>query len=451
VDFDRALKFLDEHTSLDGHRGDRFSLDAGTTGKTRVAMDLPEAGQTDGLSLDPMRKLLDALGQPQNAYRTVHITGTNGKGSTARYLSSLLKASGLSVATYTSPNIERINERLCWDGEPISDEEFGRVIGLLAAVEPLIDVTPSRFELLTAAAFVWFADLGADVAVIEVGMLGRFDATNVIDADVAVITNVGKDHTSGGEGWRELVASEKAGIIKPSSHLVLGFDPGELGPIFAAENPRATWVAGTDFRVDANNLAVGGRLADITTPHGNHDEIFVPFHGAHQAQNFANALASYEAFFDRKAEQDVIASALDDVSLPGRFEVVGTRPTVILDGAHNPDGARSAYRTLVDEFARMGSWVLVVGLVGNKDPVEMLEAFNASSFDAVICCEPDWSRRVSADRVAAAADKLGIVAEVVKDPVVALERALAVTAEEDLILVGGSIYVIGEIKSELRR
>ena len=437
MNYAEAVQYLESHVDLAGSRGDRF------------AVTLPDAGHTDGLSLDPVKALLEALGNPHEAYRTIHITGTNGKGSTARFVSALLKATDLSVATYTSPNIESINERLMWDGELISDEDFAEVMTLLAAVEPLVGHTPNRFELLTAAAFVWFAQMGVDVAVVEVGMLGRFDATNVVSGDVAVVTNIGKDHTSGGEGWQVAVATEKAGIIKPNSHVVLGFSPEELAPVFAAEPSVATWTLGEDFVVESNQLAVGGRVVDVKTPNGFYEQVFIPFHGAHQGDNLAVALAATEAFFGRAIDMELVDQALSDVTLMGRFEVVARHPLIILDGAHNPDGARAASATLTEEFARLGSWVLVIGLVGNKDPVEMLEAFDATDFDAVICCEPDWNRRVPAQRIAAAAASLGIPAEVVTDPVEAVQRALAVTAEEDLILVSGTIYVLGDVRRAL--
>lgn len=438
MDYQSALTYLDDHTDLEGNRGGRFSP------------GLPVAGATSGLSLESMEELLHALGDPHQAYRTIHITGTNGKGSTARFVSALIQATDLSVGTYTSPNIETINERLRWSGEPISDEAFGRVIGLLAAVEPMLDFTPSRFELLTAAAFVWFAELAVDVAVVEVGLLGRFDATNVIDSDVAIVTNIGKDHTSGGDRWREQVAGEKAGIVKPTSHLVLGTDLGELNPIFTAEGPAATWIVDQDFHVSENRLAIGGRLIDLTTPQAQYDELFIPFHGAHQGHNVATAIAAVEAFFGRPTEQDLIDFALTTVDLPARFEVVGREPVLVLDGAHNPQGAIAATETLHETFARMGSWVLVVGMVGGKDPTEMLESFGAADFDAVICCEPHWSRAIPATEIAAAATAMGLSPEVVKDPVEAMMRAMSVTAADDLILVSGSIYVVGEVRATAR-
>ncbi len=442
MDYRTALAFLDEHTNLEGGRADRFT-DRGRR------PSLPTAGQVDGLSLGPMTELMAALGDPHRAFRSVHITGTNGKGSTARFAAAILRTMDRTVGLYTSPNIDKVNERINWDGEDISDEDFGRVLGLLAGVEPLIDHTPSRFELLTAAAFVWFAEQGADVAVVEVGLLGRFDATNVIESDVAVITNVGKDHTDGSDGWRQAVASEKAGIIKPDSRVVLGSPMGDLLPIIEAEPSAGTWIAGRDFEIEANMLAVGGRTIDLRTPGETYEQLFVPAHGAHQGTNLATAVVAVEAFFDRPTPEDIIVEAVGAVELPGRFEVIDREPTVILDGAHNPDGAAAAYLTLTEEFARLGSWVLVVGMLSGKDPTEMLAALGAADFDAVICTEPNWSRAIPAEEIAAAAASLGIGAEVVRKPVEALNRARAVTAADDLILVAGSVYVVGEVRSAL--
>ena len=439
MDYLSALAYLDRHTNLEGSRADRFV----------PAPKMPTAGDVDGLSVEPMRELMAALGDPQDAYRTLHLTGTNGKGSTARSIDSILRAMDLSVGLYTSPNLDKVNERLRWDGADIADEDFGRVIGLLASVEPLIGHIPSRFELLTAAAFVWFAEQGADVAVIEVGLLGRFDATNVVEADVAVITNVGKDHTDGADGWERTVASEKAGIIKPASQVVLGSPMDDLLPVFEAEPSAGVWEAGRDFEILTNELALGGRIIDLRTPGETYDQLFVPAHGRHQGDNAATAVVAVEAFFDRPTPEELVTEGLAEVRLPGRFEIVDREPTIILDGAHNPDGAAAAYRTLTEGFARLGSWVLVVGMLSGKDPVEMLRALGASDFDAVICTEPDWSRAIRAEEIAAAAFVLGLSPEVVRKPVEALARARAVTAADDLILVAGSLYVVGEVRSSL--
>ncbi len=456
MEYRSALAYLERHTNLEGNRSGRFSS------------PMPTAGLTGGLSLEPMNELLSALGDPHRAFRSIHLTGTNGKGSTARMIAAVLQAMELSVGLYTSPNLDKVNERLRWDGKDITDEDFARVIGLLASVEPLLNRPPSRFELLTAAAFVWFAEQGVEVAVIEVGLLGRFDATNVVDADVAVITNIGKDHTAGEDGWAAEVAGEKAGIISAGSHVILGAPMGDLRPIFESEMVAAAastdqnngevdhnartptiWEAGADFEVESNQLAFGGRVIDVRTPESNYEQLFLPVHGSHQGENAATALASLEAFFGRPVPEELVGAAWEGLELPGRFELVGREPAVVLDGAHNPDGAEAAYRTLTEEFARLGSWVLVVGMLKGKDPTEMLKALGAEDFDAVICTAPDWSRAVPADEIAAAADALGISAEVVPTPAEALQRARAVTAADDLILVAGSLYVVGEARSAI--
>ena len=440
MDYKAALAYLDEHTNLEGGRASRF------TGPTPP---MPTAGQVDGLSLDPMWELTDALGRPHEAFRSIHITGTNGKGSAARIIAAALKNLGLSVGLYTSPNLSRINERINWDGQDIPDDDFARVVKLLADVEPLLQQTPSRFELLTAAAFVHFAEQAADVAVVEVGLLGRFDATNVVDSDVAVITNIGKDHTTGGPGWRHDVAEEKAGIIKPGSHVILGSPMGELRPIFDVPSSAAVWEAGLDFDVESNELAVGGRIIDLRTPMSNFEQLFIPFHGSHQGDNTATAVAALEAFFDRPLEQEVIEKTLAEVTLPIRFEVVAVDPTIILDGAHNPDGAKAVSQTLTSEFARTGSWILIVGVLQGKGVLEMLEAFSTADFDVVICTEPDSTRAVPADEVAKVAAELGLATEVVRSPVEALRRATAVSSEQDLVVVSGSLYVAAEVREAL--
>ena len=422
-----ALDYLDRHVNLEAR-----------------------AGRIEGLSIDPMVQLLSMLGDPHRAYPVIHVTGTNGKGSTSRIISSLLTASGLTVGTYLSPHLERLNERICRQLEPIPDDELADVISLLAGVEPLLERTPSWFELMTAAAFAWFAETAVDVAVVEVGLLGRYDATNVVEAQIAVLTNIGKDHTDGAEGWEQAIASEKAGIVKPGSHVVLGAPFGDLRGVVEAEGPDAIWERGVDFDVVESRVAVGGQQLALTTPGGRYDELFLPLHGSHQADNAATAVAAVEAFFGRPTDNDVVEAGLSAVQVPGRFEVLGRSPTVIVDGAHNREGARAARATLDADFARLGSWVLVVGMLRGKDPAEVLEALDVASFDAVICCQPSWSRALPAAELAAAAQRLGAEAEVIADPLEAMARALAVTSDEDLVLVTGSLYVVGELRPALR-
>lgn len=422
-----ALRYLDAHTNLEA-----------------------TAGRVEGLSLDRMRRLAHTLGDPQDAFGVLHVTGTNGKGSVARMATALLRAQGLSVGTYTSPHLERINERIAWDGDPIGDDSLGDVIGTIAGVEDISGVTPSYFEILTAAALWWFADVAVDVAVLEVGMLGRYDATNVADATVAVCTNVGRDHTDGRGDWRAAIAGEKSDIVKGRTEvLVLGETDIALRPIFTEAGAGATWVLDEDFGCEVDRLAVGGHLVDLRTPGALHEDVFLPVHGGHQSTNAAIATAACEAFTGRAPDAEVVAEAFAGVTLPGRFEIMGHEPTIILDAAHNPDGAEAAARTLAEELTLTGSVLMVVGLLGGRDPGEMLEALGADEAGFVVACTPDSPRAIPAPEVAAAADRMGVVSEAVSNPVEALHRASALASVEDVILVAGSLYVVGPIRAAL--
>src|SRR5579862_8691055 len=375
-------------------------------------------------TLERMRALCAFLADPQTAYPVVHLTGTNGKGSSARMISSLLTAHGLSVGTYTSPHLEKINERIVWNGEPIDD---GTLADALLACEPIeehMGVRLTHFEVLTAAALRWFADVAVDVAVLEVGLGGRWDATNVADAAVAVVTNVGLDHAEVIGPTRADIATEKAGIVKPGATLVLGEPDPSLFPIFEARGAEATWVRGRDYGWSSNLVAVGGRLLDLYTPSGSTPDVFVPLHGPHQGDNAAGALAATEAFFRRPLDPSTVIAAFASVQVPGRFEVVRRHPFVVLDGAHNPEGARAARATLDDDFAGRSPDILVVGFTGNRDPVEMLTALEAARSRRVIACKPPSPRGLDPSVVAAAASSMGVRAEVVPNAGAAALRAM---------------------------
>jgi len=408
------------------------------------------AGKLEGLTLDHMRRLTDVLGDPQRAYPVIHITGTNGKGSVARMITALLVESGLSVGTYTSPHLVAVNERIAWNGEAIDDDALAAAITDVAAVEPLSGITPSWFELVTATALSWFAEIAVDVAVIEVGLLGRFDATNVVDADVAVITNVGFDHTDGVGDWRRAVASEKAGIIKPGSFLVLGEPDDDLVSVFLSEKPRQVWTREVEFGVDVDLPAVGGRLVDLRTPNGLYEEVFLPVHGAHQAANASVAVAAVEAFFGRALDAEVIEAGFAGLTIPGRLEVVGRGPLVLIDGAHNPGGAVAVAEAVEEDFEVAGRRLLVVGMLGGRDVAAMLEALDLGHYDLVIACTPDSPRALPAAELAAVAGELGAVVEIEPDVSTAVDRALQLSGEDDLILVTGSLYVVGAARAHLR-
>ncbi len=292
------------------------------------------------------------------------------------------------------------------------------------------------------------------MAVVEVGLLGRYDATNVADGEVAVVTNVGKDHTDGTGDWRGRVAAEKAGIVKPGSHLVLGEPDPDLRSRFVGEEPATVWVRDDDFGVMTDRLALGGHVVDLRTPYGEHDEVFLPVHGAHQADNAALAVAAVEAFFGRAIHPDVVVEAFAGLRLPGRFEVLHRAPLLVLDGAHNPDGARAAATTLDDEFDIPGTRRWVLGILAGRDLDEMLDAFGVRPGDQVIATTPPTPRGVPATDLAAAVEARGIAVEAIDD----VDRAVATAwhaaeaaGEGDLVIVTGSLYTVGAARTACRR
>ncbi len=391
------------------------------------------------------------LGDPQHSQPTVHVTGTNGKGSVARMVTALLGAHDLPVGTYTSPHLERINERISRNGEAISDDALAEVLTDLARVEGMLSHRPSYFELLTAAAYRWFSDEAVGAAVVEVGLLGRWDATNVVDGIVAALTNVGYDHTDGHGDWRATIAEEKAGIVKEGSTFVVGETDPALEPIFQSTPAREIWRRGSDFACTANRLAVGGRMLDLRTPGGTYDEVFLALHGEHQGENAAVALACAEAFFGRPLGPDIVAEAFASVQSPGRLEVVARDPLLVLDGAHNRDGARALASALAEGFAVRGHLHLVVGLLEGRPAHDLLVELGASSAASVICCQPETPRALAARSLALEVGAVGGTAIVEPSVGAAIDRALDLAAPGDAVVVTGSLYTVGAARAACRR
>jgi dihydrofolate synthase/folylpolyglutamate synthase len=401
--------------------------------------------------LDRMRQLVGLMGDPQATYPVIHLTGTNGKGSTARMVTGLLAARGLSVGTYTSPHLERLNERIAWGGLPIPDHDLAGVLSAVAELELLVDGRPTHFEVLTAAAFRWFADIAVDVAVIEVGLGGRWDATNVADGAVAVVTNVSLDHAETIGPTLADIAREKAGIVKPGSTLVLGETDPELAAIFTDMPAGDVWERGADFRCARNALALGGRAVELVTRGARYPDVFVPAHGAFQGDNAAIALAAVEAFFGTPLDAARVAEGFASVRVPGRLEVVGRRPLVVLDGAHNPAGAAAAAAAIDEAFAAaVDGRVLVVGMLQGRDPEAMLDAMQVRSARLVLACPPPSPRAMPAADVAATAARAGVAARAVGSVEEAVDLALAEAGAGELVLVTGSLYVVGAARSWLR-
>ena len=411
-------------------------------------------------NLDRMRALLDASADPQRAYPVLHLTGTNGKTSTARILASLLVASGLAVGTTTSPHLERINERITGppvgprrrervrrQHDPIPDAELAEQLRVLQGLESLLGDRPSWFELVTACAFRWFADVAVDAAVVEVGMGGRWDATNVADGQVAVLTTVALDHTEYLGPTVADIAEEKAGIIKAGAMVVVG--DREPAVVEAVER-RASEVGAArvlllerDVACEGNELAVGGRMLDIRTPWSEHTEVFLPLHGRHQGHNAVLAVAAAEAFLDGPLSAEVVAEGLARVTSPGRLEVVGRDPLVLLDGAHNVQGMAALGRALDEEFASGGPVVAVIGVLAGHDPGELLAALGPERLRLVIACRAPSPRTLEPDQVATAARRLGVEAVEVPSVAEAVDAAKADAAADETILVTGSLYVVG--------
>ena len=427
MNYAEALAYLDEHASYE------------------------RMGRVDEPSLRNITALTSIMGEPQCDYRVVHVTGTNGKGSTSQIITKLLMAHGLRVGTYASPHLERINERILIDGAPVDDETFAENIAAVADAEGLAGVRPSFFEILTAAAFRCFSDAPVDVAVIEVGMLGRWDATNVVESDVAVITNIALDHTEYAGPTVLDIAREKVGIVKNESVAVIGDVTPELSAFFDAAAPTAVR-RGEHFDCIDNHLALGGRVIEVRTAFDRYADVFVPLHGRHQGDNASVAIAAVEAFFGHGLDRNVLEEGLSLVSMPGRFEVLHHQPLVIIDGAHNPAGADVCAEVFFADFDPVGSRRLVVGTLRSRDPLALLSALRADEFDQVICCTAPSPRGLPAESLAEVARNMGCDDVVVRESVgEACNRALSDAGSDDAILVTGSLYVVGEARGHLLR
>ncbi|MBV8462739.1 MAG: hypothetical protein JO368_05565, partial [Acidimicrobiales bacterium] len=344
----------------------------------------------------------------------------------------------------------RVNERIARNGEPIDDPALTEVLEALARLEPMMPERPTRFDLLTAAALAWFADEAVDVAVVEVGLGGRWDTTNIVDGDVCVVTNISYDHTDVLGPRLEDIARDKAGIFKEGSRVAIG----ERDPVLAALLADAAREAGSgpvwrrdhDFALTANRIAVGGRLVDIRTPGAHYGELLVPLFGAHQGDNASVAVAAAELFFGRPLTDEVVGEALAQVRVPGRLEVIGRHPLVIADGAHNAAGMAALAHSLREEFSVPGRTVAVVGMLSGRDPAAMLEPLRHAGVEAVVVCAPDSPRALPVAVVAEAAVALGLEVATAATPAEAVGLALDRVGEDDAVVICGSLYVVADAR-----
>lgn len=373
----------------------------------REIMRRPPEHNTTNLDLDRMNLMLDVLGHPEESFRVIHVTGTNGKGSTARMAEAICRAYGMRTGLYTSPHLERINERIAIDGQSLSDDDFVDTWDQVKDLVDLVDMKMEQagkprmsfFEVLTAMAIWKFADAPVDVAVVEVGMGGAWDATNVLNADAAVIGPVDMDHMQWLGDTVEQIAAEKAGIIKPGCTAVIGPQPHEQAvmPILeeAAERNHARMLRdGYEMEVVSRAPAVGGQLVTLRTPLGEYEEIPVAKFGEHQAHNVLAALAAAEAVIPVSGQlnADIVSEALGGVKVPGRIEQVRTSPTIIIDGGHNVNAAE-ALRAAIEENYDFTQLVGVIAMMGDKQVEEYLGVLEPL-LSHVVVTENSWRERV---------------------------------------------------------
>lgn len=408
-------------------------------------------------SLHRIEALCEVLDHPERTAPSLHVTGTNGKTSTARVASALLSATGLSVGTYTSPHLESVSERIARDGQAVTREAFGEVfdhlIPFVRLVEERLDERLTFFELLTGMFFLWAAEASVDAMVVEVGLGGRWDATNVVHAPVAVVTNIGFDHTGLLGTEKTSIANEKAGIVKREASLVSAErDPAVISFIesqIAGLDATSSFID-REWHLLENKVAVGGRYLSIKSSATAYEGLFVPLHGAHQGTNAATAVEAVTRFLPAQAlEEDVINEGLGNAVAPGRIETLrySGRPTVVLDVAHNPEGVSALVTALAEAFA-FERVHFVFGVLADKDYNGMLTELTRVP-SAIYATTPRGVRAVPAGELAEAAVERALDAVAVEDPFAATQRAIATAGSEDLVCVTGSHYVVGEVRSRL--
>jgi dihydrofolate synthase/folylpolyglutamate synthase len=418
-------------------------------------------------SLDRIQEFTDLLGDPQHAYPVIHLTGTNGKTSTSRMIDTLLRAIGLRTGRFTSPHVESMTERISVDGEPLTEEAFLEAYNEIAPYTHLVDRGSehplSFFETVVGMAYSVFADAPVDAAVVEVGMGGSWDATNVADGKVAVILPISVDHAQYLGARAQDIAIEKAGIIKQGATVVMTEQSDAVAAVIlehATEMAATLLREGVDFGVAHRLPAVGGQMLHLQGLRGEYDEVFLPLYGAHQAQNAAVALAAVESFAgDEPLAVDLVRDAFAQVTSPGRLEIIRRSPSIVLDAAHNPHGAAAVVAAIEDSFA-FSPLIGVVGVMADKDYVGMLEEFEPV-FAQIVCTQNSMARSMPAEELAEVARGIfGVdrvhVARRLED---AIDQAATLAEEGGVygeaigsggVLITGSVVTVGEARAMLK-
>ena len=410
-------------------------------------------------TLGRIEALCEVLNHPEKAVPCIHVTGTNGKTSTARIAASLLSATGLSVGTYTSPHLESIRERLALGGEPLSENDFADVFDHLLPyvqmVEERLGEQLSFFEVLTGMFFLWAAEASLDAAVIEVGLGGAWDATNVVDAPVAVITNIGLDHTGLLGQDRQTIATEKAGIVKKGSSLVSAErSPQVLEAIHRVIDglDATTSFIDREWHLLENKVALGGRYLSVKSSATAYEGLFVPLHGAHQGINAATAIEAVTRFLPaRSLDEEVILEGLAGTRAPGRIETFSSpeRATIVLDVAHNPEGVSALVSALVEGFA-FDNVHFVIGVLSDKDFIGMMTELRRIPC-TVYATEPKGVASVPVADLKEAAEVQGLPVLALPDALSATQKALEAASSDDLVCITGSHYVVGQVRAYVNK
>lgn len=415
-------------------------------------------------SLDRIAMLLDYLGNPQETFRSIHLAGTNGKTSTSRMIDSLLRSFGIRTGRYTSPHLEDIRERISIDGELITPEYF---IYTYEDIKPYIELVDSQsehplsyFEVLTAMAYAAFADAPIDVGIIECGVGGAWDATNVINSDVAVMTPIGLDHQEFLGGTIAEIAHTKAGIFRSGKPSVLAHQTREAAEVLIRESATIESIPlreGLDFALIRRDVAVGGQLLTIQGLGGTYEDIFLPLYGRHQASNAALALVAVEAFLGGGAQQldiDAVRDGFAQATSPGRLEVMRRNPTVIIDAAHNHHGVIALREALTEEFA-FDRIIAIVAILGDKDVTSFLSEL-ANVVDEIIVTENSSPRAMPTEELFKIAvdifddEQVSSAGSIARAIELAIDNASHPTQSVG-ILVTGSVITVGQARALLKR
>lgn len=413
--------------------------------------------------LEPTRRAVELLGDPQKSYRVIHVTGTNGKTTTTRIIERILRELGLRTGRFTSPHLVRLNERMAIDGEPVGDQQLAEV---WADIEPILamvdaeleaagDTKLTFFEALAVLGFAVFADAPVDVLVLEVGMGGEWDSTNVADGDVAVFTPISIDHAERLGNTIAEIAKTKSGIIKPGAIVVSSEQPAEALAVLEAKTAEVAEriaVYGRDFEILDVEPDVAGQRFSVKTLTSDYRDLFLPLHGEYQAENAALAISAVEAFFgvSNRLFDDVLRVALADSTSPGRLQVVSRKPLTILDAAHNPGGAESLARAMKKTFGAPKT-IAVISILGDKDAHSLLQALKTTA-DTFVVTQSTSPRAIEVTELEKIAKEIFGESRVrsAETPYRALELAKELVAENGAIVVTGSITLVGDVLKNIQ-